>query len=276
MSDLTSWIGIKQRPPDCRLTPNPHHPLRKGLVFLGGVRWPGSRRYDDASGLHNHGTCTNMDFPPTSTSGWAWSGELGRAVTSYLAASSTHVAATASNVPDAISISVWINSKAVNVWEGFFCASKNGMNDIDHGFNVNRYSASADIGFDARGGGGIYVGFMPTGWFHLAGVASTAGVAVYINGVKRGEGGSRTGPFQLERIAVGSRYVGAYNYFCTAQIADPMIWSRVLSPAEICALADPAATMFGGLLLPPRRVLFAGTGVPWVYSRMLQQHMLGV
>jgi len=51
------------------------------------------------------------------------------------------------------------------------------------------------------------------------------------------------------------------NYGFTGQLADVMLHGRVLTPPEIQALADPSNVMLSGLILPPRRRLWAvGSG----------------
>jgi len=46
----------------------------------------------------------------------------------------------------------------------------------------------------------------------------------------------------------------------SASLADPLIYNRVLSPSEIQQLADPSNVMLSGLILPPKRRLWAVTG----------------
>jgi hypothetical protein len=46
----------------------------------------------------------------------------------------------------------------------------------------------------------------------------------------------------------------------SGRFSDPMFYRRCLSPAEIQQLADPSNVMLSGLILPPRRKLWAVSG----------------
>jgi hypothetical protein len=62
---------------------------------------------------------------------------------------------------------------------------------------------------------------------------------------------------------------------------DILIYNRALSPAEIQQLADPSNVMLSGLILPPRRRLWAvsGGGAPvaktWIWARQHETQVIG-
>ena len=267
MSDLTSWIGIKQRPPDCRLTPNPYHPLRKGLVFLGGTRWPGSRRYDDASGHGNHGTLTNMAIPAAEdgTSGWGWSSELGRAYTAHDGINDNiviPVGGSGNALP--CTMAGWFNASSSGDYRPILVCRNYGLQGLATSgaaggpltfyWDADEYSLSTGLTFSTKA------------WHFGAAVVRVGFVEVYLNNTVYTNTDPNTdrpinGTWNSGVDSVSGRQWAGF-------LSDRFIWkNRALSPSEISALADPSNVMLSGLLLPPRRVLFSSAAAPPATNR---------
>ena len=73
-------------------------------------------------------------------------------------------------------------------------------------------------------------------------------------------GPSNIYPAHPNGLSITKWGVGAnWGTYLPGEFADPGIWNRALSASEISALAVPSNVMLSGLILPPRRRLFAVT-----------------
>jgi hypothetical protein len=99
----------------------------------------------------------------------------------------------------------------------------------------------------------------PPGW-------ASAGLKFWINGVSQPVTAAAqdidAAPNDLSfGLSMGCRnFNGVFGLPYPGTMTDPVIYNRALSAAEISALADPSNVMLSGLILPPRRRLWAVSG----------------
>lgn len=255
---------INQRPPEFRLDHG--HPLANGLVFSGLGRSPGSTRYHDSSPFGNHGTLTAMD-PATD---WVWSPELNRfgleftSYTQYVLLPDIFASAASGTICQWLNTTTTTTAIARLSFQGGYTTSR-----LYLGINVasSQRKATYRVGNQAYTVDSTVLGEV----FHLALTWNAAETRVYVNGVAAASsaGGSwgQTGGYT--RI----NYASDSGYDFPGKIADTLLYNRYLSPAEISALSDPSNVMLSGLILPPRRRLFAvvGGGGPAALSASIAQ-----
>jgi hypothetical protein len=246
---------------------DPFHQYAKQLVFFGGGRFTHSTHFHDSSLYGNHGALTNMD-PATD-----WVRELGRWATDH-DGTNDRVVCPVLPFLTAFSLSCWMKfSGNADATRYEHLISRGGVftNDTNYAFFVRCTSVttSRDWGVICRSGSTLSeVFYRPSGtadpyyaldrdWHHLAMTWTGAVAAIFFDGIPitpttNTFGGGADGG-QATWIGDG---VDATDYPFTGKIADPMIWSRVLSPSEISALADPGNVMLSlggsdpGLIVP--------------------------
>ena len=227
-------------------------PLAKGLVFAGLGGGASTLHYSDASGYGNHGVLTNMD-PPTD---WVWVQELGRwgvdgdGSNDLIAIQRQPVGA------ETITLAAWIyhrgggnsfgrlfdNGKLV----GFCEVSNERMGISSDGFATGvLYCDVSSLTLDT--------------WTHWAAVRNSDGTATHFqNGTALTSGASGTPAAGTTGASLLNRAAGDRAW--DGLLADAAIYNRALSLPEIQQLADPSNVMLSGLILPPRRRLFASAG----------------
>jgi len=235
-----------QRPD--RVSLNGGHPLAVGLQALYIAELPGTTHFHDSSLYHNHGTLTNFAWPNTATSGWVDT-TIGRK--GLVCDGSDDYVAT----PDAIntvlsiapfSMGCWFNTSSLatpyiilgvkNAWNcrclwitSTIIAALDEM--TDYPVINNAWSAVTGI------------------WYHLLWTCPTftSGInTLWINGSINKVGAAYT--FRAGPQTTWS--IGGKDQVFLGRITDPVIYNRILSPAEINILANPSDPMLGGLLLP--------------------------
>ena len=247
--------GMRVRPPTFRV--NHSHPLAEGLVFAGLGQHPGSTHYHDGSAHGNHGTLTNMD-PPTD---WAWLPELGRHSTAHAGAGSGDIIQLRSPIvfptSTAWAVSFWCDNTANYDYFGA-CGHLYTLG------NYTRIMGSATgqmiIRDDANSGADM-AGVWVTGNHHYA-VSRTAAnyTSAYRDGQLVGGPGAYPGVYTVFRLACYGEATAVADAI-NGLLADPMIYNRALSDAEIARHADPSNVDLDGMIqaIRPRRVFYAPT-----------------
>ena len=237
----------KGRPENYRI--NSGHPLYNGMAFGNFGGNPRTLRYQDDSSGQNNGTLTGYSTDPTNANSpgnqWQWDNYLRRWVLGF-DGSADYVSATLVPATSYTKVA-WVNLSANGNYPAVMCFGSSENEDLRF-YGTTRVAQLNNVSGDA-----VTVGT----WSHLAGVCIGTTGTLYQNGVSKGSGGvSVLGGSLL----IGKRSDGA---FLPGNIADPLFYNRALSPSEIARLADPSNVMLSGLLLPPRRRLFAAsvTGV---------------
>ena len=238
-------------------TLNPFAPLARGLVFAGLGCAPGTYLYKDSAkeSKGNNGTLTNMD-PLTD---WVWVPQLGRWGTDHDGSNDTiPTPLSASN--DTFTFATWANGLSTS----HESMAGNGDADPYKTLLVGIYAAQfyAFIG-DGTNYDQAYGTLTASadGLHHYTVTRSGSATPIfYQDGKQLSTTGTttKTSTFTFNVVPVGYR-AG------TGKRADGCLWNRVLSAAEIAALADPSNAMLksGGIPLiapSPRRLWAVGAG----------------
>lgn len=245
--------------------------LGKGLVFAGLGRFPKTAHYRDSSPYGNHGTLTDMAVPATATSGWAWDNYLRRMVckfdgsNDYINLGATLSVAHPLFLSSILTIACWHKSAGdyttAQALVANFASDGNKSNyALVFGYTDNKYGF-----WNYSGGGDITnsTAISTDAWRHIA-VTRSGGtgswpIALFLNGVADGTGTYTENPnATVDSISAIGR-AGGYptGYRMNGYLTDVCLWNRALSLSEIRQLADPSNYLLSGLILPPRRRLFA-------------------
>lgn len=236
---------MSQRP--ANFTINPAHPLANGLVFAGLGAMPGSTLYRDSSLFGRNGTLTGYTGAGNLPSDrWVWNSTINRTVLNFNG-TSDYVAMK----PVLCSNTSWTAATwCVNIVAGLYQWIARGS--ITASFGA-RNGSGAIVSDDS---GYYYCG--STSWagtFHHAVTYNSPVFTSYKNGVLDGTK-SGSGITATWSVPLKINY-GNWGY-TNGSTTDMMIWSRVLSPAEIAVLANPNDPMLGGLVQYPRRRAWYG------------------
>jgi hypothetical protein len=252
----------RERPEDFRL--NTDCLLAQGAVFLGLGALAGSTLYHDASLYGNHGTLTNMAVPATATSGWAWDKTLRRWTLTFDGSDDYVVCGKALNTSASGTMAAWVlhpvnqASWPVIMGDERWATNRNGAT---MGFDATQwlYADTATATTYARSSG-VSAAAWTGKWFHFAVVWVTGTpITTYLNGVQNvGANNALTPTGGPQPFTLGKDPGGAVCYL-NGSLADPGVWNRALCQPEISALADPSNVMLSGLILPPRRRVFAAS-----------------
>lgn len=262
-----------ERPDNFRF--NIHSPLANGLVFAG-LGYRGSDKtdhYRDSSLYGNHGTLTNM----TPSTDWVWDSTLNRfaldmdGTNDFMTLTATHLAGSVEGnpwnmvLPINNTIAFWLRPDATANDDYIYGKSGDGGTQ-----RCTKFDGSGHLGFYS---GSAYVytsAAMNDGKYHHVALAvrengSYGQRGIYVDGVLSlaftdlGSSASYYGTYQGIDGFGGNPNYGYYDGI----FADPLVYTRILSAAEIQQLADPSNVMLSGLIAPPRRRLWAvPSGVP--------------
>jgi len=251
---------------------NPKAPssLWDGLVLDGAFAGlhPGTTRFADGSGLGNDGTLTNMD-PATD---WVWVPELGRWALDFDGSNDYVYLGTSSALnPISISVCCWIRLNSIHPtnYSAFVSRAAGGWELLIHGPKLAMYGNATSGTFSYDGTGKTLA---VNTWYHVVMVYSNyIGLIGYLNGVVDGSGVSQGDMIQTVTPAHIGAEVSPLGRYSNAIISDVAIWSRVLAPAEITWLANPANRLY----VPDTRRAFYVPDVsaathrwPWQIRRM--------
>lgn len=265
---MHSWKGIHDRPQDFRF--NPQAPLARGLVFAGLGRYTKSARYQDSSLYGNHGTLTAM----TPSSDWLWDSTLGRWCLDFDGSNDKvvyNLLFTALNGASACSVLTWLlktDAGNFDSYRGVLAIGEVNGNTRSPwlwGFSGStNYVLSIGTPSNTTSDGQVIFGPATDGaWQHVAGTWDGLTVRSFLNGNNTGVTDTTAGTAlvgAVDESQLGK--IGGYGNWL-GSISDMLIYNRALSTAEIQQLADPSNAMLSGLILPPkRRVWAAVTGAP--------------
>jgi hypothetical protein len=227
------------------------HPLMRGAVLLGLGQAHHSIRYRDESVKGNHGVLTNMD-PATD---WLWEPKLGRRALDFDGSNdSISLPGPCLASFAAASASVWVRFSTLPLTGGFSPTPLSVVSGTGtSGFRLIECAiASGDMGVSSSPGasygkcsaGGLIA---VNTWAHLAFTFNGA-IALFLNGRELAIAGDAYASIVSNTIGGRSSTTG----LITGLLADPCIWPRALSPAEIMQLADPSNVMLSGAIREPR------------------------
>lgn len=252
------------RPEWFRLTDDKSHPFLQGLVFSGLGRVTGSTHYCDSSPYGNHGTLTAMD-PATD---WVFDRILNRFALDFAGpADDDSIVLPSLNSMGMLhayagdfTVSAWVYSRSISTRAGI--VSGNALT-TQLGWQL-LFEGDTQFQFvNSNGGAGYFAyGTVAQGaWYHVTGVRKNLRATCYINGAPGTSATSDIASFASSyATTVGRTFQASYNREWDGLIADLMIWNRALSAPEVGQLADPSNVMLSGLVLPPRRRLWAVSG----------------
>jgi hypothetical protein len=243
--------------------------LAQGLVFAGLGRHTKTKHYHDSSLYGNHGTLTNME-PETD---WVWSEVLGRWCVNFGGTDEFVELATSGSSLDFSggfwTMATWFKngSPASPAYAGLMAFNNTGINaQSGDGLGNSIGAIQSDFlktvtsAYVASRGTLIHVAVVQPG-------TSATGMLIYVNGVPAAQSSATDSGYG----GAGKNRLGMlYTYLC-GSLSDSSAWHRVLSPAEIQQLADPSNVMLSGLILPPKRRLWAVSlgGVTPAYRNLI-------
>jgi hypothetical protein len=226
---------LSQRPE--RFTLNAGSSLANGLVFAGLGQSPGTRLYRDDSEYRRNGILSiDFDVADAPAIAWRWHPEIRRVALTSIDAFVLGQAVPIASASNACTTSLWIRPDAT--LSNMYC--------LDQGTNTRTI-----LGGYQAGCFNIYNGGYPTGtaadtqiayrgvgtWDHLAYGSDGAKVYGYLNGQLK------VSPNANLNATPGTLYLassGSATNRASISFADVLIHSRLLSPSEIAALADPS------------------------------------
>jgi hypothetical protein len=224
------------------------------LVFAGLGPHPGGFNYHDCSPYGNHGTLTNMD-PPTD---WVWVPELGRWAVDLDRASTQYInAQPVFNGATDATLAIWVRSPA------FSGANYDTAICCKAGYSTAGMSiwtlTTGNVWLVRVEGGSTTIGNQVEGsWVHLAATYTSATTVTqcYYNGAATNSATASRAISTTVNLRCGTPSYGTTNVW-TGRLTDPLAFTRALSSSEIAQIADPSNVMLSGLILPPRRRLWA-------------------
>ena len=233
------------------------HPLAHGLVFAGLGRaseaHQASTTLPDLSLAKRAATQSNESLRPS----WLFDAELGRYAfdvgenTSKVFVGKSPVL----TITGVITLCAW--QKLVNGRYTQSIFRRNGyyVELSPYGVASRIYSGVADTSVFRPGGQSVANGV----WAHIAMTYDGETQAVYMDGMLIG---SRANIGALPDPSYPFWYGGSQGFttFCSGVTADPLVYGRALSPAEIAILADRTDPMIGGLIVEDRPVLYFDLG----------------
>jgi len=228
------------------------HPLMRGAVLLGLGQAHHSLRYRDESGYAKHGTLFG------STPAGRWGRALGRASLGF-AGTPDYVRVPCFDVIG--TVAMWL--RPVSGTNGFGCLL-DARNNGDSGTGYIFWNTDTTL---LKSSGTTYVNGK---------LASLVPASVWSLLVVTGF--TLVSGMNPKEFVVGT-HSNYTNHLLTGAIEDYMIWSRILSPAEIMQLADPSNVMLSGAIREPRpRRSFVGqvAAKPWLYAHRRSSRVIGV
>ena len=252
---------------------NPYAPsdLRQNVLdgAYAGLH-PGTLRFVDGSGLGNDSTLVGM----TPATDWRYYSDIGRWGNNFLD-NTGRIDHADFLRPDTgqVSLSIWLNqqsnaSRSLGAWvisqrTNATAANQPNQWQIFYSLTTDYLLATIFLKTDGSSNGTVSVDTTALfqSWFHYAVTAVGGGKAyVYLNGV-------RTAEMDVESLRVptactlgiGREAFGATTRDFKGFLAEPLIYSRALSPAEIAILGNPANRLY---IPDTRRVFFVPTDIP--------------
>lgn len=208
---------------------------RNGLVGHWRMNVNSGMLLPDLSGYNNHGTLTNMAFPPTAISGWSGNGLIFDGVNDYAYLGSP----LGLNLSGEMSVFAWINPTVINTRRIIFgqaSSTAGGQYQLEIGF------VSGEISVIWANGGVIKsttgANLQINRWYHVgfvrSGIAGNWTCTIYINGKLFATwGGLTINPGN----SIGGTSIGRAgdfnNYHFSGIIDDVRIFNRVLNVDEI-------------------------------------------
>lgn len=233
---------MQQRPEHFRINPYSH--FAQGLVFAGLGNMAGSTHCHDSSLYGNHGTLRLMD----PAADWVWDAYLRCFVMQFDGVNNNIGVSLAIGTRYTFALSIYLSSAAANDC-GLCGDTGNNQHwlDVTTGplWRIAAQTPTVSYGntqLDMRGQ-----------YHHICYSSDGTNVNMYLDGVYDGNGA--TGAWELDTIGASSP-AGTVKPFA-GLLGNILIYKRNISQPEITQLADPSNVMLSGMLLPPRRRLWA-------------------
>jgi len=211
--------------------------------------------FADSSGYGNHGALTNME----PASDWVWVPELGRWGLDCDGSNEYVATGYFVGAPSQCTVSVWAKTATGQSNNQYLFDNTNGST----GVTIRNSSSTEWDGFFYTAGGisrDSSWGTIDGSWHHLACVWDGSDSYYFQDGTQAGTSADGSGAIVSSASAIN--VAADYNGSAALQVlmSDFLLYDRALSPAEIQQLADPSNAMLSGLLIPPRRKLWAVSG----------------
>lgn len=250
---------MRERPLEFRI--NYGAPLAEGLVFagLGGHGCVGSMVYPDAVVHHNHGYLVDAN----AADDWVWIPELKKFALRFyeqnycMAPNRSYL-----NISHGTWCAwAWRDATTASPYPAILCKGRVNTQYLLWTEGGTWYARVVINGSKKHCG----TPYQNERWTHVLGRHDGTTLWIATDGVQRNST-SAVGSIDVNDygLTVGA-FIGE-PFKWRGYLADPMVWNRVLSWAEIAALADPSNVdlRVGGvpLILPPRRRFFASVEIP--------------
>ena len=243
------------RPTRCAF--NANHHLAQGLIFGGlGIPAAAGLKLFDSSPTKSTGTLNNM-APSTA---WCWSQKLNRCYLTFAAGSP----------PDWVSIPNFDENTEQLTWAAWLMRDTSATNNE---YIFGKYNATGNerswilrtvgspgtsvgalVSHDGTLNGGQLAstqvaGVLTTGeWHHVTTTWDSGTLTTYVDGIFEDDDSMAYTSLNTttESLAIGA--TSAPDGAATINIADPMVWNRVLKTGELRTLADYSDPLLDGLL----------------------------
>lgn len=232
-------------------------------MFGGGA---GTLVARDSSPYGNNGTLTNFTWPNTATSGWTYVPELGRmgwvfdGANNYIAGSVNPALANLGVAGSHYTAAFWCKYTYAAEY-GDFLDLRSSKQVIRFVLDTNHRTVLAKS-YDGSNFPQAAVGnLQPTGtdpaWHHCCAVWRRGDtITPYFDGAQKTPANdTTTGDLTATGLAIGAQAGGGGSKPAMV-FTDGAIWNRALTLPEIQTLANRSDPSLGGLILPPRRVMF--------------------
>lgn len=238
--------------------------LAQGLVFAGLGFGSGASTMYDSSRLLNHGTLTNM----TPASDWVFVPELGRWALDCDGTNDSVFLplSTISSISTSVSVFTWAKPSALTVDQRAFAAGTSGAVTDENSWALWMDTDGAGDGWAAgtySPAGTKIIGVdsvnATTDWQHVGFTWGDGYLRVYVNGTESASvagSGTLNTPTQITYGKIFGDGTGSGANFA-GQLADGLVYNRVLAQSQIADLADPSNVYLSGLIAGrPRRRYF--------------------
>jgi hypothetical protein len=274
---LNYLLKPKGRPERFRITSKKHW-MKDGAALLGLGQNPWTPRFQDDSKFENHGTLTNMSFPPTATSGWGWDNTLKRPVLGHGPTYTTIEYVTCGtglivNPDAAVSVHLWLKYRNAN-WatanQRVFISRLDANNCLqicgDGNSDTNNTTPVFTVSVKKAGAETVYHSAQVAidTWYSLLFTWNGSSGILYLNGVPSSSaiGSTGFGVGTTSNLCLGARYTDSGTGF-RGFSSDLGIWNRVIPESMATRLADPAWSIdYGGLIEPIWPRVFAAAVAP--------------
>jgi hypothetical protein len=255
---------LKQRPSDFRI--NTGSSLYNGLVFAGLGKHPGALLYEDSSSMKSNGVLTGYGGTGnTPAVMWKWDSYLSRFFLTFVSDDLNVVKISKAVIAGPkCTLACWGRARDIVTNYVPLCICR--YTGAEGALYLSMEGGASGDPLRAIQSNNIVYAVASAGtftfekWYHICGIFPALNSRTcYVNGVP-----GTTNTDTIGQQTFDTTFLGEYrglntDYLTNIDVADPMVWNRILSPSEISELADPSNVMLSGLLMPPARRVWGVT-----------------